>query len=117
LIALQLCRWQFLYNETLQQTSHSLRWKLCERWQMWVFDPHFEEVRSGIEPWLMARWKAHVRLPIRHNWTFFASSYRWCATRQNVSELTASWEGVGQFEPRFQGEGVVPWEYFWFLEN
>ena len=21
-------------------------------------------------------------------------------------------EGVGQFEPRFQGEGVVPWEYF-----
>jgi len=21
-------------------------------------------------------------------------------------------EGVGQFEPRFQGEAVVPWEYF-----
>jgi len=20
--------------------------------------------------------------------------------------------GIGQFEPRFQGEGVVPWEYF-----
>ena len=20
--------------------------------------------------------------------------------------------GVGEFEPRFQGEGVVPWEYF-----
>jgi len=20
--------------------------------------------------------------------------------------------GVGQFEPRFEGEGVVPWEYF-----
>jgi len=24
----------------------------------------------GIEPWLMARWKARVRLSIRHNWTF-----------------------------------------------
>jgi len=24
---------------------------------------------------------------------------------------------VGQFEPRFQGEEVVPREYFWFLEN
>jgi len=24
------------------------------------FDPHFEEIRGGIEPWLMARWKAHV---------------------------------------------------------
>ena len=24
------------------------------------FDPHFEEVRGGVEPWLMARWKGHV---------------------------------------------------------
>ena len=22
------------------------------------FDPHFEEVRGGVEPWWMARWKA-----------------------------------------------------------
>ena len=22
------------------------------------FDPHFEEVRDGVEPWWMARWKA-----------------------------------------------------------
>ena len=25
------------------------------------FDPHFEEVRGGVEPWLMARWKAHAK--------------------------------------------------------
>ena len=24
------------------------------------FDPHFEEVRGGIEPWWMSRWKAHA---------------------------------------------------------
>ena len=24
---------------------------------------------------------------------------------------------VGHLEPRFQGEGVVPGEYFWFLQN
>jgi len=24
------------------------------------FDPHFEEVRGGAEPWLIARWKARV---------------------------------------------------------
>ena len=24
------------------------------------FDPHFEAVRGGVEPWLMARWKARV---------------------------------------------------------
>ena len=24
------------------------------------FDPHFEEVRGGVEPWLMARWEVRV---------------------------------------------------------
>ena len=24
------------------------------------FDPHFEEVRGGVEPWGMARWKARA---------------------------------------------------------
>ena len=24
----------------------------------WHFDPHFEEVRVGVEPWSMDRWKA-----------------------------------------------------------
>jgi len=39
----------------------------------------------------MARWKA--RLSIRYSWTFFASSYRWGATRQNVSTLAATRRG------------------------
>ena len=26
----------------------------------WQFDPHFEEVRGGVEPWWMARWKARA---------------------------------------------------------
>ena len=33
---------------------------LYERRQISVFDPHFEEVRGSVEPWLMARWKARV---------------------------------------------------------
>jgi len=37
----------------------------------------------------MARLKARIKLPIRRNWTFFAISYRWGATRQNVSRLAA----------------------------
>jgi len=47
-------------NETLQQTSRPLLSKLSERRQIKVFDPHFEEVRGGVEHWLMARWKDHV---------------------------------------------------------
>ena len=53
LIALQLCRWQFLYNETMQQTFRALLSKLSERQQI-------GEVRGNVEPWLMARWKARV---------------------------------------------------------
>jgi len=26
------------------------------------FDPHFEEVRGGVEPWLIARWKARFEV-------------------------------------------------------
>ena len=26
------------------------------------FDPHFEEVRGGVEPWSMSRWKALAEL-------------------------------------------------------
>ena len=32
-----------------------------------VFDPNFEDVRGGVEPWLMAGWKARVRLRIGQN--------------------------------------------------
>jgi len=60
LIVLQLCCWQFLYNETLQQTFRPLLSKLSKRRQIYVIYPHFEEVRGGVEPWLMACWKAHV---------------------------------------------------------
>jgi len=41
----------------------------------------------------MARWEARIKLPIRHIWTFLASSYRWGATRQNVSRLAATRRG------------------------
>ena len=28
------------------------------------FDPHFEEVRGGVEPWWMARWKARAEFSL-----------------------------------------------------
>jgi len=60
LIALQVCSWQFLYNETLQQTLRPVLSKSSKRRQIYVLYPHFEEVRGGVEPWLVARWKARV---------------------------------------------------------
>jgi len=41
----------------------------------------------------MARWKSRIWLPIRHNWTFFAISYRWGATSQTCQDSLLSGEG------------------------
>jgi len=55
---LQLCRWQFLYNETLQQTFRPSLLKSSKIRPLRHFDPHFEKAGGGVEPWWMARWKA-----------------------------------------------------------
>ena len=57
----------------------------------------------------MACWKARVDLLLTVIELLFLSL--------TVSKLTAFLEGVGQFEPRFQGEEVDPRESFLFLEN
>jgi len=54
----------------------------------------------------IARWKARVRLPIRHNWTFFASSYCWDVTGGNLSTW-AIFKGVGHFDRPLKVEGDV----------
>jgi len=73
LIALQLCRWQFLYNETLQQTFRPLMSKLSKRRQIKVVYPHFEKVSGGVEPWLIARRKACVEFLLTVNELLFLS--------------------------------------------
>ena len=55
-----------LYNDTSQQTFRPLLSKLSKRRQIEVFCPHFEEVRGGVEPWLIARWKARVEFLLRN---------------------------------------------------
>ena len=61
LIALRLCRRQFLYNETLQHTSRPLLPKLVDD-KFRYFIPILRKL-GDVEPWLMARWKARIRLP------------------------------------------------------
>jgi len=40
----------FYNNETLQQTFRALLSKSSKRRKFPAFDPHFEEVRGGVEP-------------------------------------------------------------------
>jgi len=56
----------------------------------------------------MARWKARVDFLLKCNWTSFSISYH----KAKRVKPCCFQERVGHFEPRFQGEGVIPGEYF-----
>jgi len=75
------------------------------------FDPHFEEVRGGVEPWWMARWKALAE--------FLLSVIELLFLSLAVEELQGKMcqnsllSGVGRsLGAKISGEGVVPGEYF-----
>ena len=76
----------------------------------------FEEVRGGVVPWLMTHWKARVEFVLSVIELLFLS-LTVEALQGKICQDSLLSRGVGQTEPRFQGEGVVPGEYFWFLQN
>ena len=75
------------------------------------FDPHFQEVRGGIEPWWMARWKARTE--------FLLSVIELLSLSLTVEALQGKMcenslpSGAGRsLGAKISGEGVVPGEYF-----
>jgi len=62
---------------------------------------------GGVEPWWMARWKAlgEVLLSV-------IQLLRLMRYKAKCVKTRCLREWVGHFEPKFQGEGVVPGEYF-----
>ena len=75
------------------------------------FDPHFEEVRGGVEPWWMARWKALAEFLLSVIELLFLS-LTVEALQGKTYENSQPSGMVSQFEPKCQWEGVVPAEYF-----
>jgi len=75
--------------------------------RIWVSEPHFGKVRGDARVtrlWLMARWKAHGRLSVCLNRTFFAMYYGSGVTRLNVYSL-AVFAGVDLFALKFTWTG------------
>jgi len=70
---------------------------------------HFDEVRGGVQPWWMARWIA------RAEFFFYLLRLRRYKAKRVKTHCVQEW--VGHLEPKFQGEGVVPGNIFWFLQN
>ena len=85
--------------------------KLSKRRQIQVIYPHFEEVRGGVKAWLMARWKARVEFLLNVIELLFLS-LTVEALQGKMCQNSLPSGGGRSLEPRFQGEGVVPGEYF-----
>ena len=64
------------------------------------FEPPFGDLRGNVQGSSMARWKAHCRLPVTADWTFFTSLHGWGTIKRNLSKSAFS-EGVGHFESKF----------------
>jgi len=65
------------------------------------FDPHFEEVRDGVEPWWMARWKvrAEFLLSVIELLFFYILGLRRYKAKRVKTRSIQEW--VGHFEPKF----------------
>jgi len=73
-----------------------------------LFEPPFGRLRGNVRTSSIAHWKARVRLPIRHNWTFFVSSYCWDVTGGKLL-MWAIFEGGGSLRsPILGGRGRRP---------
>jgi len=73
-------------------------------------EPHFEEVRGGVEPWCVAPWKARAEFLLSIIELLFLS-LTVEALQGKMCQNRCLQEWVGHLEPKFQGEGVVPGEY------
>ena len=83
---------------------------------MKVFDTHFEEVRGGVEPWLMARLKSRVEFLLSVIELLFLSLMVQ-ALQGKMYQNSLRSVGGRSLGAKISGEGVVPGEYFWFLQN
>jgi len=114
---LQLRRWQFSHTETLQQTFFKQSTILYGKRPFCVFTPP--------PPWdLEATYDVHLRLIEKRVVDFllvltelFSLGITAKALRANIDLKSAFSFQHGQFDPKFQVEGIVTHQPFFFSEN
>ena len=82
-------------------------WSLILFQKISLFETPFGVLRGNVRTLSIPRCKARGRLPIRHDWTFFAISYGWDVISGNLSEVGVFRRAVCHFERKFQMEGAV----------
>jgi len=81
--------------------------RYCTALQQRGISQTLQEVGGGVEPWLMARWKARVEFLLKVSELLFLS-LAVEALQGKLVKTRCLQEGVGQFELRLQGEAVFP---------
>ena len=81
------------------------------------FDPHFQEVRGGVEPWWMARWKARAEFLLSVIELLFLPLTVEALQGKLCQNSLPSGVGIGHLEPKFQAKGSSLGNIFWFLQN
>ena len=104
---------------TLTAPEMISRWLLLKKRKKSLFKPPFRGLRGNVCTPSMARWKAHSRLYVRYNWTFFTISYSWDVINGNVSKsaffeggwvtLSADFRGKGHRPPTSVGVRKLEW--------
>jgi len=116
--ALQLCRWQFFYIMKLCSKLFVLHCRSRPKYDnSRHFDPHFDEVRCGIEPWSMAGWKARAEFLLSVIELLFLSltvealQRKTCQNSQPSGVVRSLWAKISGGRGRHWGI------FFWFLQN
>jgi len=79
-----------------------LNWLSFTKMTNLLFDSPFGGHTGNVRTSSIARWKARGRLPIRNNWTFFASSYGWDVISKYWSK-SALFQGGGSLWAQILG--------------
>ena len=112
---LQLCCWKFSHKK-LCSRLYSSEVGLLKN-EKSLFEPHFRGLRDNVNTASIARWKAHSRLYIRRNWTFFAISYGWDVMSGNRSKSVFFVGGSVTLSADFRGKGASPTNHCWWQKT
>jgi len=118
MVLLQLCLWKVFTQRYFVSEFIRFIMIFIHKNDKLLFEPPFEGLtgneRASSRP--IARWKALGRLPIRNNWTFFASSHGWHVISRYWSK-SALFTGDGSLWAQILGwSGRLP-NHCWYQKT
>ena len=110
-----------IFESTFPNESQALRiYALCLVYVLWA---SLAEIKVWliiidwlIDPRPITRSKASGRLPIRHNWRFFAISYGWDVISGNCRSRRVS-KGWVTLLANFRRKGASTANHYWYQKN